>query len=96
MKQIKRVLALAFVGTSLFAGMATAAKADDDGWGRFPINVVVGIPAYGSAFYVAPPPPPPPVEYRYYGPSPSYYYGRTHYYWHDHRHWEHHDEGDDD
>ena len=84
MKQTKRFFVLALAGASLFAGMATVARADDDGWGRIPISVVVGVPTYGAQVYMAPRP----VAHGYYGAPQGYYHheGRSdHRDWRDHR-----------
>lgn len=89
MKQSKKILGLAFLGTSLFAWMTVTAQADDDAWGGFPISVVVGAPAYAAPVYV----PARPVAYNYYATPQGYYHRddwRQHRDWRDHRPWRGH------
>lgn len=96
MKHAKSFTAAA-LGLTLFATLASTARADDDDWGPVAMGIFLGGPVYSPPVYVAPPPPPPP-EYIYYGPPappPGYYYRRDHD-WHDHGRWCHRDDENDD
>ena len=85
MNRSKKIFMLSCLSISLLAGLTSTAQADDDGWGRFGLNLFMGAPAYYAppVYVPAPqpayayygPPAPPPAYYGPPGPPPGYYNG---------------------